>query len=228
MSCSPRTRSMILMPRLAWPSAMASLLVLGQDRIERDRPQCIEGNGDDRGFGTDVAAIARMHLHAARAVRDGPHRRVEAALERSGVSDGVQQRAGAGVDGHPPAGLLGQPQAVPRQRVPAQHRHGARIGERRVGQRLELGAQHIGSSSDSDSWSTRCAMLRRSNAASRSIACSGACGAGSASRTPSTNWSQPFCAMASRSAIVPTGARRRHASGRAARRARASSPAPRA
>ena len=60
-------------------------------------------------------------------------------------------------------------------------------------------------------------MLRRSKAASLSIACSGAWGAGRASRTPSTNWSQPFCAMASRSSMrahvalgadVPVGALR--------------------
>ena len=51
--------------------------------------------------------------------------------------------------------------------------------------------------------SIRSAIVSRSKRASSSSAVSGACGCGSASRTPSTKRSQPRRAIASRSSIVP-------------------------
>ncbi len=59
------------------------------------------------------------------------------------------------------------------------------------------------SSSSSSSSSMRSAIVCRSKRASLSPERSGSCGSGSASSTPSTNWSQPRSAIASRSVIGP-------------------------
>ena len=88
--------------------------------------------------------------------------------------------------------------------MPAQRRDGAGVIDRRVRQRLELGDERVallvGQLQLVDAFGDRQAVKARQPVERRQRAC----GCGSASRTPSTNWSQPRRTIASRSAIVPS------------------------
>ena len=132
------------MPRLAWPSSIALLLVLRERRAELDSTERVQRDGDDRGARGERLAVARVHLHlsvaaATTAATGVASRRSNAAASAIAASSAPVPL----VDRHPASGELGELEAVARQRVPAQDRHGARLGERAVGDRLELGGQHV-------------------------------------------------------------------------------------
>ena len=87
--------------------------------------------------------------------------------------------------------------------MPAKHRDRARVVQVPVRKRLELGPEHVAlllvEVELLDALRDRLPVEARQLVAEKS----GSCGSGSASSTPSTNWSQPRSAIASRSVIGP-------------------------
>ena len=134
----------IFIPRDAWPSAIAAQLVLGQLGRELDRAERVERHRHHRRARRGASRPSRVvHLHLAAALRDRRHRRARRRSNGAAAAIACSSAPRSADDRHPAAGVLGQREAVARQRVPAQHRDRAGIVQRRVGQRLELGAQHV-------------------------------------------------------------------------------------
>src|SRR4029078_13727715 len=91
----------------------------------------------------DRVSRGRVYLNVVVLPRNRGYGRVQPALEVRRVCDRVQQGARALVDRHPPAGALGQLQAVAGERVPAQDREPPGGFERSVSDGLERGGEHV-------------------------------------------------------------------------------------
>ena len=118
-------------------------LALRERRLERQVAERVQRDRDDDAARPEQLARARLDRHVVVVPGDRRDGRREPPLERRARGDRGEQRPGPVGERRPPAGELRERQAVAGERVPAEHRHGARLVERRVGQRLELGVQHL-------------------------------------------------------------------------------------
>ena len=133
----------ILIPRDAWPRAIPSSFSsdsAGSNSIAAER---VQRHGHHRPRRREQLARARLHLDAVAAPSHRRDRRPQPRLVRGTAGDRLQQPAGAVGQRHPPARVLGQRQAVAGERVPAKHADGAGLVQRAVGERLQLGPQHL-------------------------------------------------------------------------------------
>ena len=118
----------ILIPREAWPSAIAAPLVARQRRRELDRPQRVQRYRHDRrarhrARPSRVCTSTRSPFCLTAATGASSRRSNGAPL-----GDRAQQRLGALDERHASARVLGQLEAVPGEGVPSQDRDRAGLG----------------------------------------------------------------------------------------------------